>query len=64
MGQPAREDSGYVDGARRVGRRGWGGELKGQGASLDVLNESASLSLPEDVAETDSSAKRRQPVAD
>lgn len=27
-------------------------------------NESASLSLPEDVAETDSSAERRQPVAD
>lgn len=40
--------------------------LEGRGGSLDVLNESASLLLPEDVAETDSSAKRRQrqPVAD
>lgn len=42
----------------------WSGGLKGRGGSLDVLNESASLLLPEDGAETDSSAKRRQPVAD
>lgn len=28
----------------------------GVGGSLDVLNESTSLSLPEDVAETDSSS--------
>lgn len=45
ISEPAsKRDSGYVDG---------GGE---GGASLDVLNESASLLLPEDVAETDSSA--------
>lgn len=32
------------------------GEVGRGGCSLDVLNESTSLSLPEDVAETDSSA--------
>lgn len=61
MSQPAREDSGYVDGGRWEGVVGG---LKGRGGSLDALNESASLLLPEDVAQTDSSAKRRQPVAD
>lgn len=34
----------------------WGEVGKGVGDSLDVRNESTSLSLPEDVAETDSSA--------
>lgn len=38
-----KQDSGYVDGV------GWSGE-EGRGGSLDVLNESTSLSLPEDVA--------------
>jgi len=39
----SKQDSGYVDG---VGCSGEGGE----GDSLEALNESASLSLPEDVA--------------
>lgn len=48
ISEPAsKQDSGYVDGV------GWSGE---GGGSLDVLNESTSLVLPEDVAETDSSA--------
>lgn len=48
ISEPAnKQNSGYVDGV------GWSGV---GGGCLDVLNESTTLSLPEDVAETDSSA--------